>query len=469
MSLNQRDTSKNIRKGIFWNSISSFARYGIVFIGLTFLARLLTPEDYGIVGIMAVFISVADVLVDSGLGGAVVKKKNAARIDYSTLTIYNLCVSILLYTIFYISTPYISDFYKKPILTNLLRLYSIIILIHSITIAPKVSLTKNLRFKSLSLINLIAGICGLAVAILLAYYGYGVYSLIWQYIVSSLATSILIFIVSQYKIRLEFSRASFKEQFSFGLNTTLANVLKAISDNIYANVIAKTSSIVQTGYYAQSSKLCTVPVSFLFNLIDSTYFPILSQENNMKIFMSKIDKLNIKTTGFIIVTFGLAISICEELIQILLGNQWVDAKITLEILIISGMFVSISNVGRNILKCLGMTSLILKAECRLFVLSIILLLFSSFLGYYYIVCSFMVVSVVKAVYMNNIAYLQLGLNIRVLFRLSLVTILIVMLSVFVTYLVTYLNFNLWVSLLLKSFIYLCIVGIWIFKYKSIFL
>lgn len=466
MSLNQRETSKNIRKGILWNSINGFARYGIIFIGITFLARLLTPTDYGIVGIMAVFISVADVLVDSGLGGAIIRKKDATTIDYSTLTVYNLCASILLYTIFYTLAPYISTFYNKPILTDLLRLYSIVILIHSITIAPKVFLTKSLKFKSLSLINLIAGISGLTVAILLAYYGYGVYSLIWQYITSSFATSVLIFIVSHYKIKLEFSCTSFKEQFSFGLNTTLANTLKAISDNIYANVIAKTSSIIQTGYYAQSSKLSTVPVSFLFSLIDSTYFPILSQEDNIKIFTDRINKLNIKTISFIIMIFGFALPVCEELIQILLGSQWIDAKMTLEILIISGMFMSISNVGRNILKCLGMTSLILKTECLLFALSIILLLITSFGGYYYIVCSFMVVSVVKAVYINYIAYLQIGLNICGLFRLALMTILIVILSVFVAYLVTYLNFNLWITLLLKSFIYLCLIGIWTFRHKS---
>lgn len=466
MSLNQREISKSIRKGILWNSINSFARYGIVFIGITFLARLLTPEDYGIIGIMTVFISVADVLVDSGLGGAVVKKKNTTMIDYSTLTVYNLSVSVLLYTIFYTLAPCISVFYNKPILTDLLRLYSIVLLIHSITIAPKVFLTKNLRFKSLSLINLIASICGLVVAILLAYYGFGVYSLIWQYIVSSLASSILIFIVSHYKINLKFSYTSFKEQFSFGLNTTLANTLKAISDNIYANFIAKTSSIIQTGYYTQSSKLSTVPVSFLFSLIDNTYFPILSQEDDIKIFANRIDKLNIKTINFIILTFGFAIPISGEVIQILLGNQWIEAKLTLEILIISGMFISISNIGRNILKCLGMTSLILKVECRLFTLGVILLLISSFGGYYYIVCGFLLVSVVKSVYINYIAYLQIGLNIRDLFKLSIGVILMVIFSAFVACLVDYFNFNIWVSLFLKSFIYLCLVGMWIFKHKS---
>lgn len=122
-------TTKNIRKGVFWNSINSIAKYGLVFIGTIVLARILTPEDYGLIGIMTVFITVAEVLIDSGLGGAIIKKKQVSEIDYSTLTVYNGVTSIIIYVIFYFSAPFISKFYDKPILEELLRLYSIVILI----------------------------------------------------------------------------------------------------------------------------------------------------------------------------------------------------------------------------------------------------------------------------------------------------------------------------------------------------
>ena len=306
-------TTKNIRKGVFWNSINSIAKYGLVFIGTIVLARILTPEDYGLIGIMTVFITVAEVLIDSGLGGAIIKKKQVSEIDYSTLTVYNGVTSIIIYVIFYFSAPFISKFYDKPILEDLLRLYSIVILIFSITIVPRVRLIKQLQFKTLSIISLVAGICGLITAICLALMGFGVISLIWQYIINALVTSILLWTISKYKIKLKFSYQSFKEQFAFGMSTTLANSLKAISDNIYANVIGKISTITQTGYYSQSLRLANVPTNFLFNLIDSTFFPIFSQQTDKNDFIVKFNKINIRTVQIIIILFGAAFSICPQI------------------------------------------------------------------------------------------------------------------------------------------------------------
>lgn len=218
--------------------------------------------------------------------------------------------------------------------------------------------------------------------------GFGVISLIWQYIINALVTSILLWTISKYKIKLKFSYQSFKEQFAFGMNTTLANSLKAISDNIYANVIGKISTITQTGYYSQSLRLTNVPTNFLFNLIDSTFFPIFSQQTDKNDFVVKFNKINIRTVQIIIILFGAAFPICKELIHILLGNQWIEATHTLEILLISSMFISLANIGRNILKCLGETFLILKIEGYLFIFSLILLSIVIFQSYYYVVYAF---------------------------------------------------------------------------------
>ena len=448
-----------IRRGIFWNSLNSFARYGITFLGTIILARMLSPEDYGLIGILTVFISIADILIDAGLGGAVIKKHNATSIDYSTLMVYNLCASIVIYAIFYTIAPYISSFYEKPVLERLLRLYSIVILIHSFTIVPRVQLIKQLRFKALSLISLISGIGGLVTAIVMATLKFGTFSLIGQYISNALITTILVWIVSHYKIRLQFSYISFKEQFAFGMNTTLANSLKAISDNIYANVIGKVSTIYQTGYYTQSSRLSAVPTNFLFNLIDSTFFPIFSQETNKDEFSDRLDKLNQRICCITILIFGAAIPVCHELILILLGNQWLEAEHTLEILLVSSMFMSISFIGRNILKCLAKTFLLLKIEIYVILFSLLLLCIASFLGYYYIVICLLCVAIVKAIYINYTAYRQLEICVMSFFKPILIVMGWTAVATICAYGINSFNLIFYKSLILKLVAYVVIIGL----------
>ena len=411
-----------IRRGLIWNSISNIGKYGLMFVGTMILARLLSPEDYGLIGIISVFIAIAEVLISAGLGGAVIKKQDAKDIDFSTLTTYNLGVSLCIYVVFYFLAPWIAGFYSKPIIEPLIRIYSFVILIHAFAIAPQVSLTKQLRFKALSIINLVSGILGLACAIVMANYGYGVYSLIGQYIIQSLAVSILLFVVSKYKIRIAFSKASFKEQFSFGMNTTLATILKSLSENLIGNVIAKCSSIVQTGYYTQSNRLCHIPQSFFFNLIDHTFFPVLSQINDKNHFIMRITKLNERTNLILIFLFGGAITCCKELVYVLLGEKWMEAEWNLSILLYAGTFICLSNVGRNVLKCMGYTKQILIVEIYMFILTMISLLIGFLIkDYKVILYSYLISCIIKTIYIDFVVgkYIELQLKYQIISMLKM--------------------------------------------------
>lgn len=466
----KRDTGKVIKKGILWNSINAFARYGLVFVGTIVLARLLTPEDYGLIGILAVFISVAEVLIDAGLGGAVVKKVNVTSVDYSTLTVYNLLASVIIYISFFSIAPFVGSFYDNSVLEQLLRLYSIVILIHSITIVPRIALVKQLYFKTLSLISLISSISGLVVAIVLAHLGYGVYSLVWQYIINAVVSSVLTWYLSPYRFKfrkgLRFSYSSFKEQFAFGINTTVANSIKSINDNIYANIIGKVSGLTLTGYYAQSYRLSSVPNNFMFSLIDNTFFPIFSQETDNAKFVKELGRLNNRTVCIIVILFGCAIPICKELIFILLGEQWLKAEMSLMILLVSSMFISISNIGRNIMKCKGETLMILKCEIRIFLFAMLLLAITSQLGYYYILSCLLIVSIVRFVLFNQVAYHLISVNVSLLFKPLLVAMAWVAVAVLVSYSISFLNLVFYVSLVFKLCIYAIVMLLWIIIYHK---
>lgn len=406
------DKKSNIKTGIIWNSIASLSRYVLQFGGIMILARLLSPHDYGVFGLMAIFISIAEVLMDGGLCAAVIKKENATDVDFSTLSIYNICASLVLYIIYFTIAPYIESFYDCPRLSSYIRIYSISIIFHGVVMAPRTYAIKNMKFKVLSLITMIAGFCGLLVAIVMAYCGFGVYSLIGQYVTYSFFYTFAIFLKSKYKVKLGFSRKSFNEQFAFGINTTIANALKTLSENIYNNVIGKTCQLNQVGFYTQSSKLMQVPVGFFYNLIDTTFFPIMSQIHDKNDFTVSIIKLNVKSIKIIFVLFTIAISLNNEIVYFLLGKKWHGMEWTLMMLLISGLFITWGNIGRNLIKCTGKTFLILKYEAVIFLISMIALFVSAKIGYTYIVVSFLIISIVKSVYINKISNREIGIEFK---------------------------------------------------------
>lgn len=459
------DSSKNIKKGVLWGSISSFFRYVLQFGGIMILARLLGPSDYGLIGILTVLISVADILIDSGLCGALIKKRNPTEIDYSTLTTYNLVISVVLYTIYYIGAPYIAAYYQQPEIIKLLRLYALTILIFAFTVAPKARLTKDFQFKTLSLINVISGFAGLLIGVILAYNGFGAMSLIGQYLANSIVNTLLIIFNSKYRFKLGFSYDSFKEQFSFGINTTLANILKSVSENIYNNVIGKTTTIKQTGYYTQALRLMNVPTGFFYSIIDNTYFPVMSQIHDNNEFVKKIHQLNDKTFTLIILFFTFAISLNREVVYVLLGEKWIGTEWTLAMLFGAGLFITWGNLGRNVIKSLGCTFLILKYEVLIFVISVSGLFVCSRIGYEAIVICFLGVSLIKAVYIHFLAGQKIGLSIikqlipfRYLLLMSLLSIGIVR-SFYID--------NIWFSLLVKCVILFFVFFFYFFFFKRL--
>ena len=170
------------RSRFLWGTLSAISRQGINFVATIVLSRLLLPSDYGIIGMMAIVISVSEIIIDAGLGGAIVKKKTVKSIDLATLTTYNIVVSLLLYVAIYFLAPLLADLYNVEALIFLLRIYALTIVIESFSIVPKVLVLKNLMLKQYALTNLISGVLGLVVAIILAFCGLGVYSLIYQYL-----------------------------------------------------------------------------------------------------------------------------------------------------------------------------------------------------------------------------------------------------------------------------------------------
>lgn len=360
--------------GVFWNALLAFGRQGLNFLATIILARLLMPEDYGLMGMMAVIISVSESLIDAGLAGALIKKKIVSRIDYSTLSLYNIGISFFLYVLVFISAPYFSIFYRTPILTNLLRIYALIVVIESFSIVPKTILIRNLQFKKYSIVTLLSGFGGLVTAIIMAFNGMGVYSLIWQYVISSTILTISLYILTSYKPNLAFSKESFIEMFRFGFNTTMANVLKGGAENVFINVVAKISTLTTTGFFNQSYKLQGVITSISNTIIDGAFFPILSKEDNDSIIKHSMKISSLSFTLMSGLVFLLIID-ADMVVYIVLGEKWIDTTPYLRILLCWGLIQMGTSLNRNLLKSLAFTSSILRFEFLSTIICCIMLLF----------------------------------------------------------------------------------------------
>ena len=359
--MKENNIRNNLKKGVLWNAVLAFGKQGLNFIATISLARLLTPNDYGLIGMMAIFIAVSETIIDAGLGGALIKKKDAQKIDYSTLSTYNFAVSCLLYCAIFFIAPLTAEFYETPALTNLLRIYALTLLIDALAIVPKVTLLRNFKFKTLSLITVSSGFIGLSVAIVMALMGCGVYSLIAQYLVSSLVSVILTTIHTKYIFTFGFSYSSFKEMFVFGVNTSLANVIRNFSENLFTNAIAKVAPLTTTGYYNQSYKIQDVLSSILKRIVEGGLFPVLSREEDKDIVRISF-KVSYFTYAFLSFCYFLLIINAHYIILILLGEKWIDMEQYLKLLLLVGLMQNFTALSRNLLKSLAKTFDILLVE-----------------------------------------------------------------------------------------------------------
>lgn len=348
---------------LFWNSLQSFGQLAINLLSLFVLSRILTPSDYGVYGILMIFISLSELIADCGIGGYLIKKKEVTEIYYDTLFIYNMSVSVLLYVIMYIAAPFLAGFYNDSNLILAIRILGVVVIIQAFSITQRTRLLKNLKFKTISLITLISAAAGFIVALVLAYRGFSFWSLIWQNIILCTTSSILYVLMNRSIPHCRFNVKVFKEQFGFGINLFASSVLQTLTNNISNNVIAKVFNIRITGLYMQANRMQSYPVSILTLIIDRTFFPILSkQSDNIELLRENVYKIQRLLYAYMMPCFTLFICFAEEIIQVVLGKQWLECTRLFQILMIASYFMLAKSMNRSVLKSLGHTFCILKLE-----------------------------------------------------------------------------------------------------------
>lgn len=386
----------NIRN-IIWSGISILGQSGITFLSTVILARMLTPDDFGLIGIVTIFIAFAQIVVDSEMGGALLKKPTVTNADYSTLFYYNLVVSILIFLLLYFTAPLIADFYSEEALTDIIRIISLTIIIHAFRVTQRIMIFRDLNYKIYAIINLVSGIVSLGVAILIAMEGYGYWALVWMQIVLAVMHVVCMQIYNRFIPSLTFSRESFRYQFSFGISLLGSDTTRTIANNISTNIIGKISSMQFTGYYTQVGRITNFCQNSITTMMDQTIFPMMARmENPLKVLNVYHRLLWILSAGLLLVTV-LFLVFAELIIRIVLGEEWMSTTEIFRILAISIPPASIQILCRNVIKTLGDTKKIFYLETVKSAIVIATLLAAAFAGNIWVVWAIVVSQIISCV------------------------------------------------------------------------
>ena len=265
-----------VLKGTIWSVFGRLSTLIIVLITNIWLARILSPEEFGQVGIIMFFIVIANTFSESGLGGALLRKKEATLKDYSTVFVTNLILSIICFILIILFAENIANYYGDPLLKNLLIFSALILIINAFQITQNAKLMSDMMFKEYSIYVFISVFFASITGIYCAYQGLGVWALIIIQLLTASINTILLWIFEGAFLRIHFSKSSFKELYAFGINTTLASLLNKGFDNIYQLVLAKYFSLAQTGYFYQAKKLQDVPTGLITMLSQGVIFSSLA-------------------------------------------------------------------------------------------------------------------------------------------------------------------------------------------------
>lgn len=349
--------------GAKWSFIDNIANSGVSFLVGLILARLLTPAEYGIMAMIAVFIAVSNSIVDSGFSNALIRKVRIERVDYNTVFIFNLIVSIALYILLFVSAPAISLFFKELVLIDILRVIGLILIINALGIIPRTILVKSINFKTQTKVSIISSISSGLIGVGMAMTGWGVWSLVWQQLSRQIFNSLFLWIFCKWIPAWQFSIKSFKEMFGFGYKLLLSGLLDTLYKNVYYVIIGRFYSSAQLGQYTRAEQFNMIFSSNLTSIVQRVSYPVLSSIQEEPERLREAYRQIIKTT--MLVSFacmlGLA-SVAKPLIIILIGEKWLPAVSFLQIICFSGMLYPLHAINLNILQVKGRSDLFLKLE-----------------------------------------------------------------------------------------------------------
>ena len=350
-------------KGILWTYAEQSGGQIINFFVNIILARTLFPEDFGVLGLLYVFISISNILVEGGMKTSLIRKKHTDENDYSSVFYANILISFVVYLIIFTLAPYISQYYDKPEFKLLLRFFSLTIIIQSFVFVQSAILTKNLDFRKQTLMKIPSIVLSSIIGIVLAFMNFGIWSLVWMYLTQSFFWVLFHWIFTDWKPKWIFEKDVFKFHFDFGYKLTIVEIFNCISANIYQIVIGKYYSVSEVGYYTQSLTLRQLPISNIYGATSKLLLPIFSKIQDDEVILINTYKKILSILMVVVAPVLIFMAFfSEQIIVFLYSEKWKLATPFLFFLSISGVFNVIYSFNTSVLSIIGDSKLILKIE-----------------------------------------------------------------------------------------------------------
>ena len=388
-------------KGLGWSALDNAARYGMQFMIGIVLARLLSPDDYGLLGLVGIFTVVCTALVNGGFTTALIRKKEATDDDYNTVFICNLGMSLLLYVVVFLCAPLIADFFEREELTPLVRVTSLGLIIGALAMVQQTRLTKRIDFKTQTKITLVATALSGVVGIGMAFAGFGVWALVGQQLTSQTMSTILLYIYNRWLPCLRFSIESFHELFGFGWKMMVSILLDAVWKELTQVVVGKFYSPATLGQYTRAKHYAKLLSSNLTSVVERVTYPVLSSIQDDKQRMVSAYRRIIRTSMFIttVALFSLA-AVSEPLIYCMIGPKWHEASTYLPLICITFSLYPLHAINLNMLQVQGRSDLFLGLEIVKKVISLAPLFIGAFVGIMPMLLTNMVVGII-AYFLNS--------------------------------------------------------------------
>ena len=354
--------AKTIR-GTIWSGIDSIAGQGITFLVGLVLARLLSPQEYGLIGYITIIVAILNSIVDSGFSNALIRKKDAGEIDYNTTFIFNLVLSLLMAGVMIVAAGPISRFFNEPELVPLIRVMSAIVVINAAAIVQRTTLTKRVDFKTQTKVSLIASATSGVVGIGMALSGMGVWSLVGQQLSRQLLNTVFLWIFNRWIPTLQFSWRSFRELFGFGWKLMVSGLIDTTWKEIYQLVIGKCYTTETLGQYTRGKQFSDIFSSNMTTIIQRVSYPVLSSVQDERTRLKEGYRKIIKVSMLLsfVLLFGLG-AVAEPLLYVLIGGQWSEAARYLQIIVFSACLYPLHAINLNMLQVQGRSDLFLKLE-----------------------------------------------------------------------------------------------------------
>lgn len=349
--------------GVFWTALDKVGVKGVTFIVSIIIARILTPADYGTIGMILVFMTIANIFIDSGISQALIQKQDRTQIDLSSALWFNIGVSIICYIILFLCAPLIARFYEVPQLCSILRILGLNLIINSFSVVQRATVSIALNFKIFTAVNLCASLFSGGVGIIMAYNGFGVWALVAQQITTQFIATLVLWSLNKWRPTTVFSKKSISQLWNFGWKLLASGLVATILREIYALVIGKVYRQTELGLYSRATQTSELIAYTTNDIINAITFPILSSlQNDRERLISVYSRMLGMTAFFIIPIMTLMAVVAKPLFLFLLTEKWIMAVPLFQWLCLARLFTPISSLNMNILNAVGRSDLFMKLD-----------------------------------------------------------------------------------------------------------